>query len=146
MSDKFATFNADGTLQQRLIQGLHIIPDGAVEVPEDLWHRLIQELDGVWVLDRGNIIKRPLPEPQVTREEREQQERAWRDGEVDRVIWLRDRHRDEVDLQRATTLKSAEFTEVLGYLQSLRDWPQSPRFPAAEHRPIAPGWINQQLP
>ena len=31
-----------------------------------------------------------------------------------------------------------------GYLQDLRDWPQSDQFPVVEHRPVAPSWIADQ--
>lgn len=68
-------------------------------------------------------------------------ERAWRNGEVDNVKWLRERHRDEQDLQKPTTLTDAQFAELLGYLQALRDWPQSESFPDVEQRPVAPSWI-----
>ncbi|MDB1113776.1 phage tail assembly chaperone [Pseudomonas extremaustralis] len=71
-------------------------------------------------------------------------ERDWRDAEVSSTEWLVTRHRDEQDLQRATTLSSEQFAEVLTYRQELRDWPQSPDFPDREHRPIAPAWIAKQ--
>jgi hypothetical protein len=60
------------------------------------------------------------------------------------VLWLRERHRDEQDLQRSTTLSDERFAELLTYLQSLRDWPQSEQFPEIEHRPVAPPWIVEQ--
>ena len=59
---KYATFNTDGTLTARLIEGLHAIPKSAVKVDEKLWSRLIREDDGVWSLVNGAIIKQPLPE------------------------------------------------------------------------------------
>jgi len=73
-----------------------------------------------------------------------EQERAWRDGELATRQWLRDRHRDEQDLERETTLSADQFAELLGYLQDLRDWPQSDQFPVVEHRPVAPSWIADQ--
>lgn len=59
---KYATFNTDGTLTARLIEGLHAIPKSAVKVDEKLWSRLIREDDGVWTLVNGAIINQPLPE------------------------------------------------------------------------------------
>lgn len=47
---KYATFNTDGTLTARLIEGLHAIPKSAVKVDEKLWSRLIREDDGIWIL------------------------------------------------------------------------------------------------
>lgn len=59
---KYATFNTNGTLTARLIEGIHAIPKSAVKVDEKLWERLISEDDGVWTLVNGAIIKQPLPE------------------------------------------------------------------------------------
>lgn len=71
-------------------------------------------------------------------------ERAWRDGELLRVSWLRDRHRDESDLQMQTTLTADQFAELLTYMQLLRDWPQAGVFPAPDLRPVPPPWIDEQ--
>ncbi|ARB29969.1 tail fiber assembly protein [Pseudomonas tolaasii] len=68
-------------------------------------------------------------------------ERQWRDTQIDSAKWLRERHRDESDLKRATTLTQAQFAQLLAYLQQLRDWPQSPDFPASASRPIRPVWM-----
>jgi len=66
---KYATFNTDGTLHQRLIKGIHPIPKDAVEVDDDLWQRMIKESDGIWALDpSGGITKQPLPNVPLTRE------------------------------------------------------------------------------
>lgn len=59
---KYATFNTNGTLTARLIEGIHPILKSAVKVDEKLWERLISEDDGVWTLVNGAIIKQPLPE------------------------------------------------------------------------------------
>lgn len=71
-------------------------------------------------------------------------ERAWRDGEILRVQWLRDRHRDEQELNRPTTITLEQFAELLSYMQALRDWPQQSRFPSEQFRPAAPAWIVVQ--
>lgn len=71
-------------------------------------------------------------------------EREWRNVQVEGLKWLRERHRDEQDLQRETTLSGEQFGELLDYLQALRDWPQSEQFPVLEHRPITPTWIADQ--
>lgn len=59
---KYATFNPDGTLNSRLIEGVHTIPKNAVEVTEALWVRLVSEDDGIWRLAQGIISKQPLPQ------------------------------------------------------------------------------------
>jgi len=71
-------------------------------------------------------------------------ERAWRDAELSSVIWLRDRHRDQLDIGSDTTLTVEQFAELLLYMQALRDWPQSADFPDSQYRPIAPDWIAEQ--
>ncbi|QYX51513.1 hypothetical protein K3F44_18145 [Pseudomonas sp. S07E 245] len=71
-------------------------------------------------------------------------EREWRDRALSDVRWLRERHRDELDLVRETTLSAGQFAELLSYLQDLRDWPQSEHFPVIEDRPVCPPWIVQQ--
>ncbi len=71
-------------------------------------------------------------------------ERSWRDGELASLMWLRERHRDQLEIGRETTLSAEQFTELLEYMQDLRDWPQSPDFPDIEQRPVPPVWIADQ--
>ncbi|WOE80794.1 phage tail assembly chaperone [Pseudomonas protegens] len=71
-------------------------------------------------------------------------ERAWRDMALAIASGIRDRHRDELELERPTTLTRGQFKELLVYVQALRDWPQSLDFPELEHRPVAPPWIAEQ--
>ncbi|AZE47002.1 phage protein [Pseudomonas chlororaphis] len=82
----------------------------------------------------------PAPDPEAIAN----QERWWRDAELDRVKWLRERHRDELELARPTNLTADQYSELLAYMQLLRDWPQSPDFPDPAHRPVAPGWIESE--
>lgn len=73
------------------------------------------------------------------------QERAWRDAEILRVQWFRERHRDEQELSRPTTLTAENFAELLAYIQELREWPQAVAFPSKDSRPILPAWIAGQV-
>lgn len=70
-------------------------------------------------------------------------ERNWRDQTLLVAIGIRDRHRDQLEIEVDTTISSDQFTDLLIYMQTLRDWPQSPDFPDSEHRPIAPAWITE---
>lgn len=72
-------------------------------------------------------------------------ERAWRDAELAGIVWLRDRHRDQLELSVDTSLTAEQFTELLTYMQALRDWPQSEAFPDSAQRPVAPPWIANQV-
>ncbi|WP_093403634.1 phage tail assembly chaperone [Pseudomonas sp. NFPP19] len=71
-------------------------------------------------------------------------ERAWRDQALAAASGIRDRHRDELELERPTTLTGGQFKELLVYAQALRDWPQSSDFPDVQHRPVAPPWLDEQ--
>ncbi|WP_256815681.1 MULTISPECIES: phage tail assembly chaperone [Pseudomonas] len=70
-------------------------------------------------------------------------ERAWRDAELADLVWLRDRHRDQLEIGAPTTLTPEQFTELLVFMQALRDWPQSEAFPDASARPVAPAFLEQ---
>ena len=85
-----------------------------------------------------------LVDPEPTADDLAAAGRAWRDDEVSATEWLVNRHRDEQDMQLATTLTTEQFAELLTYRQALRDWPQSVDFPQLEHRPVAPPWIAEQ--
>lgn len=72
-------------------------------------------------------------------------ERAWRNGEIQRVLWIRERHRDEQELSQATSITPEQFAQLLHYLQDLRDWPEQSRFPAEQSRPVQPDWVADQF-
>lgn len=67
-------------------------------------------------------------------------ERTWREASLSATEWCVTRHRDEQALGRGTTLKAAQYLELLEYRQALRDWPEASGFPAVVSRPIAPQW------
>ena len=96
--------------------------------PDHVWN------GQAWVIDR-----------EVEQANQRTLERQWRDAELENVQWLRERHRDESDLELAHTLTPDQFKQLLSYLQELRDWPQSPDFPALQQRPVAPDWIANQI-
>jgi len=127
------------------LMGLHTsIPDDAVEISDERYLSVIgnpspgkirvhDELGLPYLIDAPEVLLDPAA-----------QERQWRDAELSSFMWLRERHRDQLEIATATTLTSEQFKELLVYMQSLRDWPQSPDFPQAEHRPVAPSWIAEQ--
>lgn len=55
--------------------------------------------------------------------------RAERDQRLEPLLWLRDRHRDELELGVDTTLSAEQFAYLLRSIQVLRDVPQQPGFP-----------------
>lgn len=70
--------------------------------------------------------------------------RAWRDAEIVRVSWLRDRHRDEVEIGVETSITAEQYVELLAYIKALRDWPATAEFPAEDSRPEVPDWVATQ--
>lgn len=121
-----------------------VIPADADEVTPE---KRVEILEGV---ARGQLVERvggefvlidPVADPAALEAQERQAERDWRDAEFARVQWLRDRHRDEQEQRLATTLSYIQYAELLGYLQLLRDWPQSVDFPDSARRPVTPGWI-----
>jgi hypothetical protein len=88
------------------------------------------------------ILIDPLP---LTSEVLSVRERSWRDAEIECVRWLRERHRDELDIGEQTTLIPEQFRELLTYIQVLRDFPQSPYFPDSQYRPERPVWTDDLI-
>lgn len=89
--------------------------------------------DGQWTLDENALAAL-----------QQTAERQWRDARIESINWLRERHRDQQELALTTTLSAQQFAELLAYMQQLRDWPQSQKFPEIEHRPTVPSWIADQ--
>ncbi|MFJ2288827.1 phage tail assembly chaperone [Pseudomonas iridis] len=125
------------------LSGYHTsLPDDAVEIDEARYESVIANpAPGT---DRGHddlglpiLIVPAAP----TDEHASAEAKAWRDKEFDRVVWLRDRHRDEAELMKATTLSDADYQALLSYLQALRKWPQAKKFPSKRSRPKKPVWM-----
>lgn len=124
------------------IPGIHTeIPGDAVSISDDRYDAVIANPQDGKVRShdgQGLPILIDPPEVELTAEELAANERAWRDAEVSSTEWLVTRHRDEQDMQLATTLTAEQFAELLVYRQDLRDWPQSEAFPNATSRPGVP--------
>ena len=109
-----------------------------VFIPEDMGNKdWVAYLE--WVADGGQTL------PKSTVEEAANEERRWRDLELQGVAWLRERHRDQAELGSDTTISADQYSELLTYMQQLRDWPQSVSFPDSSKRPVPPDWIKDQV-
>ncbi|SED77826.1 hypothetical protein SAMN04490185_4171 [Pseudomonas frederiksbergensis] len=132
------------TTQTTYLEGLHkTMPNDAKEIAEERYLEVLANPAPNKVRGHdaeGLPILIDLPPESLAA-----LERGWRDGEVLRVQWLRDRHRDEQDLSRAPTLTSEQFVSLLSYMQSLRDWPENLDFPVEQSRPVPPDWIAEQI-
>lgn len=86
----------------------------------------------IWDTEKQEFYKPASPET----------ERVWRDAELGEMVWLRDRHRDQLEIGSGTTLAPEQFGELLIYMQALRDWPQSNAFPSSSARPVPPAFLE----
>lgn len=122
-----------------------VIPEDAVLVDEVTMLKLKAGLAAGQVLVKDQngkpcLADRPPPSVDTLAEI----ERRWRDRQQALADPLVVRHRDEVELGKQPTLDEVLYEELQVYRAALRDWPQSPDFPQAEHRPVAPSWIAEQ--
>lgn len=139
---KYLALNDAREVIAHLIEGLHEIPSGAALIDAERWYEVTQDIGCTWHLSsEGVLSKHPKNDPQ---EDPARFEREWRDTELATVRWLRERHRDQQEIGFDTALSDTQFKELLVYIQTLRDWPQSSDFPDSAHRPIAPRWIADQ--
>lgn len=125
-----------GTVEYKLSQiGVQRMSDG-VFIPSDSGNKdWIEYLK--WTKAGGKVS------PLSSDEDLASEARRWRDAEIESLKWLRERHRDEIDSNRPTTLNAEQSGELLDYVQALRDWPLAEDFPAGE-RPQRPAWIDTQ--
>ena len=63
MSVKLVVFDEQQNLSGRYDSGIHgkNVPEGAVEISDELFLRTINETDGVWRLVDGEVVKSPFP-------------------------------------------------------------------------------------
>ncbi len=85
------------------------------------------------------------PAPGPTLDELKERERSRRDRALLLTDPLISRHRDELEAERPTSLTGAQYKELQGYRQDLRDWPESAEFPAVESRPEQPAWLAELI-
>lgn len=128
------------------IVGLHPdIPSDAVEISDEYYERVICNPPAGKVRSHDATgLPILVDPPPLTRENLADIERLWRDVQINSLRWLRERHRDEVDSARSTTLTAEQSTELLDYVQALRDWPLAPDFPRSDCRPAEPAWVVHQ--
>lgn len=70
-----------------------------------------------------------LTSPPPTVEELFDRLRSFRDARITDLLWLRERHADELALGKEPTLTPEQYTALLTYVQALRDLPAQPGAP-----------------
>lgn len=128
------------------------LPKVHKEIPSDVVE--VSAARHAELLEQNAAGKRIVPDedgfpvavdPALTDDQVQARERGWRDATLADVAWLRDRHRDQLEIGADTTLTTEQFAELLSYTQLLRDWPQSSDFPDIAHRPSPPEWLGSAL-
>ena len=113
------------------------LPDDAAEVSAE-HHAALMEASSLGKIIQPDANGAPVaveaPEPPF--ETLAQRARRRRDGEIDALRWLRERHRDEVALGITTSLTAEDFHLVLEHIQALRDLPDQAGFPEAIEWPV----------
>jgi hypothetical protein len=104
---------------------------------------LADEAAGRLIIPDSRGFPTTVAPPGPTPEQLAEDEREWRDQELSKMMGIRDRHRDQLELGGTTTLSDEQFKGLLAYMQRLRDWPQSAAFPATDQRPEMPDWLTQ---
>jgi hypothetical protein len=136
---------ASGGFLDTVIHGKNL-PSGLIEVSNERRAAIIAaRANHQVVVCEGGVISFQDPPP-PTLAELADQERTWRNAELALGMRLRDRHRDQLEIEVQPTLSGDQFKELLLHIQALRDWPQSPDFPQSAYRPVAPPWITEQTP
>ena len=122
-----------------------LIPPDAVEITKERHAELFEgQAIGKRItsgVDGFPLLLDPLPPSQ---DYVEAIERVWRDAALAATDGVISRHRDELE-DGATTLTSAQYTELQAYRRALRNWPEAGEFPLNEHRPSAPQWLATSL-
>lgn len=117
-----------------------LIPAGATEEAPPAWgdDEFARWVDGAWTVEARESDPEPEPEPEPTEAEMALKVRRERTSRIASVRYLVDRHRDELALQRSTTLTQEDYVLVLQHIQDLRDVPEQDGFPAVVEWPSLP--------
>ncbi|WP_460418860.1 tail fiber assembly protein [Pseudomonas sp. microsymbiont 2] len=123
------------------------MPTDVVPIPASRWQALLSELaisaKKVSADAAGNPVL--IDPPPLAHDELEAVERTWRDYQLTLTDPLISRHRDELELDGATSLSLEQYAELQVYRRALRDWPQTGDFPLSDHRPGAPAWLPEHI-
>ncbi|RRW94285.1 phage tail assembly chaperone [Pandoraea apista] len=113
------------------------VPDDAVEISTEEFDALFAaQAAGKLIVGDDNGRPIAIDQPAQTAEELAFSVRDGRDTLIAATDWLTQRHRDELDLGRKTTLPPAVYLELLTYRQALRDLPLIDGFPKLDMPPI----------
>ena len=132
------------------VEAFDLLPNRAAwEEPEIKVGFIPRMVKGNWVQVENHRDKRgfiggnpftiteygPLPEgwsetpPQPTIEELFDRLRSFRNARIADALWMRERHADELEIGKETSLTPDQYITLLTYIQALRDIPAQPGAP-----------------
>ncbi|RON43360.1 phage tail protein [Pseudomonas frederiksbergensis] len=121
------------------------LPADAIEIATDLHIALLNgQSDRIMIsfdTEPPSLVERPP----MNAEQMAGIERAWRDEQLAKTDGVVARHRDELEEGSPATLTLEQYTELQVYRRLLRNWPEAGEFPLADHRPMTPPWLTEQL-
>ncbi|EGJ51823.1 tail fiber assembly protein [Desulfocurvibacter africanus] len=123
---------------------IHTIPSDAVEITSEE-HRALLDAQSQGCSIQPGPDGRPVAvePPAPSSEQLAASIRAERDRRLAAVVWLRDRHRDELELGLATTLDIVRYSALMTYIQALRDLPEQAGFPWTGPEDAACPWPGE---
>lgn len=124
-----------------VIHSIKNIPVDAVEISQDLHCSLLAGEAGGKLIQLDETGQPVLVDQEEEPDATSAVERAWRSAEINRISWLRDRHRDEIETGTETTIDAEQYAQLHQYIQALRDWPDAAAFPDTTQRPATPTWL-----
>lgn len=83
--------------------------------------------DGLTKITEQEALELTNPPPTV--EELFDRLRSFRNTRINSVLWMRERHADEIAVGTETSLTPEQYTALLTYVQELRDLPAQPGAP-----------------
>ena len=114
-------------LDKCIAAGWELLTHEQIEASGMLGYEHLVSPTNTTVASDGSITFTP-PEP-PSEEELLNRLRIERDARINSVLWMRERHADELALGKETTLTPEQYTALLTYIQALRDLPTQPGAP-----------------
>ena len=124
-----SVINVDSESEKNVLiaNGWHALTPEQVESAGMVGYEQLVSPLNTTINDEGTITFTP-PEP-PSNVELFSHLRSERDVRLSAVLWMRERHSDELELGTEPTLTPEQYTALLTYIQALRDIPAQPGAP-----------------
>lgn len=119
--------DSKSNLDNHLASGWALLTHEQIEASGMLGYEYLVSPTNTVVNADGSITFTP-PEP-PSADELFSRLRIERDTRINSVLWMRERHADELTLGKETSLTQEQYAELLTYVQALRDLPAQPGAP-----------------